>query len=144
MKRNTVNRIGYLRYLSNSLIEQELRISGVHDLHTSHGSIIFNLLSKGPMSMKQLASEIHRDKSTLTVLIRKLLNSGYVHIDHSETDKRSKTVSLTNKGNEIRNIFFDVSSKLNTSLWSGISKDEAVTFEVVLNKMIDNLKEVVE
>lgn len=68
MKKAVTSNISTLRYLNNTYIEKQLLEAGINDLHTSHGSIIFTLLKKGSMTMKELAKEIHRDKSTLTAL----------------------------------------------------------------------------
>lgn len=140
MKENIPSRISHLRYLVNSLIDKELHNRGINDLHTSYGSIIYSLQKNGSLTMKELAKEIDRDKSTLTVLIKKLENNGYINLKPNQEDKRSKIVSLTKKGKSIKLDFKDISIKLNEVLWKAITEKEADTFELILNKMINNIE----
>lgn len=144
MNKSVLSQISDIRYLSNLYIEKELEIKGIHDLYTSHGSIIKTLYSHGPITMKELAKAINRDKSTLTVLVRKLMKSDYVSVNKSEEDGRVKIISLTEKANEIEDAFEDISIDLNTALWSGISNREARVFMKVLEKMNSNLISEVE
>lgn len=90
--------------------------------------------------MKELAKQIDRDKSTLTVLVKKLIKNGYVKSIANEEDKRSKIISLTDKGRKIEEVFYKVSMKLNKDLWIGITNKESDVFNIVINKMINNLK----
>ena len=140
MKKNTSSKISHLRYLTNHLSDEELEKRGISDLHTSYGSIMYALLKNNSMTMKELAAEIDRDKSTLTALSKKLIKNGYVEIVSNEEDKRSKLISLTEKGKDIQRQFDEVSMILNIKLWSNISDKEAETFDSVLDKLIRNLK----
>ncbi|XFA99789.1 MarR family winged helix-turn-helix transcriptional regulator [Candidatus Izemoplasma sp. B36] len=139
MKKNTSSKISHLRYLSNNLIDRELSIRGISDLHTSYGSIMYTLLNNEPMTMKELAIRIDRDKSTLTPLSRKLIKSGYIETVSNEEDKRSKIISLTEKGKNVKAKFDEVSQILNQKLWKNISDEEAKIFDKILNKLIKNL-----
>lgn len=139
MKKNTSSKISHLRYLSNNLIDRELSKRGISDLHTSYGSIMYTLLNNEPMTMKELATKIDRDKSTLTPLSRKLIKSGYIETISNEEDKRSKIISLTEKGKNVKAKFDEVSQILNQKLWKNISDEEAKIFDQILNKLIKNL-----
>lgn len=144
MKNNIPSRISHLRYLSNTLIDKELKERGIDDLHTSYGSIIYTLQQNGSLTMKELAKKIDRDKSTLTVLIKKLNQNDYIRIAINKEDKRSKIVSLTKKGKSIELSFKDVSLKLNETLWKDISEAEGEAFVNTLNRMIKNIEEEVK
>ena len=144
MIKNIPSRISHLRYLVNTLIDKELKKRDITDLHTSYGSIIYSLQKNGSQSMKELAKAIGRDKSTLTVLIKKLEKNGYIILEANKKDKRSKIVSLTNKGKGIKLDFEEISSNLNEALWSNINEEETKIFENILNRMIKNIESEIE
>ena len=95
MEKSVLSQISDIRFLSNLYIEKGLEIKGIKDLYTSHGSIVKTLYLQGPITMKELAMAINRDKSTLTVLVKKLVNNGYISIEKSKDDGRVKIVVLS-------------------------------------------------
>ena len=80
---------------TNSRLPQE------NGLVSSHGFILFQLAEKEKLTMKDIASIINRDKSTTTVLIKKLLDKGLVKQESSIDDKRIKYITLTAKGKKL-------------------------------------------
>jgi DNA-binding MarR family transcriptional regulator len=144
MNKNVPSRISHLRYIVNALIDKELKSRGIVDLHTSYGSIVYSLQKNGPQTMKELTKEIDRDKSTLTVLIKKLKENSYISLETHKEDKRSKVVSLTNKGKSIELNFEDISLNLNEALWKDIKEEDAQAFVITLNRMIKNIERELE
>ena len=60
------------------------RLADTAGLVSSHGYILYLLSQHQKLSMKELADGINRDKSTTTVLIRKLRESGLVREEAAE------------------------------------------------------------
>ena len=74
------------------------------NLISSHGFILFQLAQNETMSMTQLAACINRDKSTTTVLVKKLLAEDLVKITTSSEDSRVRLISLTSKGKKYKDL----------------------------------------
>lgn len=139
-KHQVIRDISYVRYLNNEVISQVLENKGITDLQTSYGNIIFTLLKYDKLTMKDLADEIKRDRSTLTVLIRKLEKNGYVKREENPDDARSKYVSLTVKALDLEYIFKEVSCTINECIWADIDEKEVEIFLKVLDKIKINLE----
>ena len=72
----TLSIISKIHSLSSSFLKKELEEKGLKELVSSHGNILFQLSVSEQLSMTEIASRIHRDKSTTTVLVKKLEKEG--------------------------------------------------------------------
>jgi DNA-binding MarR family transcriptional regulator len=71
---------------------------GIENLVTSHADISAVLGISGELTFSEVAEKINRDRSTVTSLVSKLENLGYVRKRENDIDKRSSFLSLTKKG----------------------------------------------
>ena len=90
--------------------------------------------------MKELASKINRDKSTTTVLVRKLEQDGLVTTTPSPDDRRNKLLTLTEKGAEYNTLMKKLSKELLAKFYKGFSDEEIEEFSSFLNKIEENFK----
>ena len=88
--------------------------------------------------MKKLSEIINRDKSTVTALVNKLINSGYIRRRIHESDSRSSIISLTEKGRAMQKNFWEVSEALRQKAYHGLSDEEMETLMRLLTKIHDN------
>ena len=111
-----------------------------HNFVSSHGFILFLLSENAEMSMGEIAKKINRDKSTTTVLIRKLIDEKLVKSASSSKDSRKKIISLTAEGKKYNNFTSEISSKLLSICYKNFSAEEKETLLNLLEKMSANLE----
>lgn len=119
----------------NRFIIEELRNNGVEGLVPSHGDILVCLYKNNKMTMKDIANCIHRTKPTVTVLVDKLEKLGYLKRAASDKDSRSTYVILTQKGEDFKATFDQISNNLNKMLNKNLSENEVKLLEELLKKM---------
>lgn len=119
----------------NRFIIEELKNNGVEGLVPSHGDILVCLYKNNKMTMKDIANCIHRTKPTVTVLVDKLEKLGYLKRAASDKDSRSTYVILTQKGEDFKATFDQISKNLNKMLNKNLSENEVKLLEELLNKM---------
>ena len=88
--------------------------------------------------MKELAAKINRDKSTTTVLVRKLEQDGLVTTTPSPDDRRNKILTLTEKGAEYNSIMKKLSKELLAKFYKGFTEDEIEEFSGFLERIEKN------
>ena len=88
--------------------------------------------------MTEIANNIHRDRSTVTTLINKLINLGYVLSKKDPQDSRSNIIYLTEKGKSFEPYFNEISQSLYEIEYKGISVEEKEIFQSVLKKIYNN------
>ena len=119
----------------NRFIIEELKNNGAEGLVPSHGDILVCLYKNGKMTMKDIANCIHRTKPTVTVLVDKLEKLGYLKRAASDKDSRSTYVILTQKGEDFKATFDQISKNLNKMLNKNLSENEVKLLEELLKKM---------
>lgn len=130
--------IGRIRDKANSFLTRELSRRKLKGIAPSHGDILWALLTNGDLPMKKLSEIINRDKSTVTALVNKLINSGYILKRTHEFDSRSSIISLTEKGSAIQKNFREVSEALRKKAYHGLSDEEMEILIRLLTKIHDN------
>ena len=123
---------------SADFLTKRLAAKGLPNFATSHGFILFQLAQYGTLTMSELAHRVNRDKSTLTVLIRKLSDEGFVHISDSPHDHRSRIITLTQKGHAYTDITSELSRELAATFFSGFSNQEQHHFCQFLERIHRN------
>ncbi len=107
---------------------------------SSHGFILFLLSETPEMSMGEIAKKINRDKSTTTVLIRKLIEENLIKSKPSSKDSRKKIISLTEEGKKYNSFTSEISNKLLTICYKNFSPKEKETLLKLLEKMRLNIE----
>lgn len=137
----TVFRIGCIREKANALIVRELKRRGVQGLVPSHGSLLFQLLQEGSLSLNTLAERVQRSVSTVTVLVDKLEENGYLQRRRSESDRRVTLVSLTEPGRSLSGSFLEISRTLEERVLRNLTREEVSALDGLLERILENLRE---
>ena len=130
--------ISDIRELGRSFILKKLTENGINDLDVSHGNILTLLYSNEKLQMKELSKKIKRGKSTVTVLISKLLKNGYIKKEQSTVDKRIFYISLTEKSEKLRPLFFEISDELNSKFSNILTDQEGQVFLDISRKIVSS------
>lgn len=133
--------IARIREKANELIAEQLEQRGISGIVSSHGNILVQLYRHGPLPMNRLAALIGRKKNTLTVLVRKLHQAGYVRLGKSPEDQRVTMVELTEKGEAFRQQFQEISRVLLERVWGGMPRAEREALFAGLEKLEANLRQ---
>ncbi|MCR4938746.1 MAG: MarR family transcriptional regulator [Treponemataceae bacterium] len=126
---------------SSAFLKQELQNRGFPEMVSSHGNILFQLSKNERMSMRELASAIHRDKSTVTALVNKLREQGYVEKIQSQQDSRVVFVCLTEEGRKYTVETQAISSLLNEKCFENFSEEDKNTLYSLLSSLSNNFEE---
>ncbi|MBO4731238.1 MAG: winged helix-turn-helix transcriptional regulator [Spirochaetaceae bacterium] len=121
-----------------SFLKIQLKNKGYPELVSSHGNILFQLSQNHQMTMTQIAAAVHRDKSTTTVLVNKLIKEGYVESYNSEKDSRIKKIKLSAKGEELSSNMKKISKSLQDCYYRNFSEEEIKQLYTLLKKLSDS------
>ena len=133
--KKTLSLISEIHEKGNRFIIDSLHNNGITGLVPSHGDILVILYKYEKLTMKNIAEKIHRTKPTVTVLVNKLEEQGYVKRVKSDKDSRVTYIILTEKGKEFKPIFEKISDELCEMLYKNRSRKRAETLDKILEKM---------
>ena len=140
MANSSISQVSHIHTLTADFLKKRLAEYGFNDFASSHGNILFQLSINKEITMKELATKINRDKSTTTVLVRKLEQDGLVSTSPAPDDRRNKILSLTAKGAEYNSLMKKLSQELQKKFYNGFSEEEIEEFGTFLKRIEENFQ----
>jgi len=106
------------------VIKDEFERSGEPDVNAVQALLLFNI-GDAELTAGELKSRGHYQGSNVSYNLKKLVEAGYVNHERSASDRRSVRVSLTHRGQEIRNKVNELYERQLKSLEAVAGLDEA-------------------
>lgn len=100
--------------------------------------ILFSLWTDGPMSPLQVADKTGMKKSAISNLLKPLLAESLIVQEAAENDRRSKVLSLTEKGTEYIQHTASRQNALESEWFSALTDIEQDLLESLLKKLLDS------
>ena len=88
------------------------------------------------INVKMLGEKLFLDSGTLTPLLKKLENKGYIKRNRSNNDERNLIISITKEGNNLKEKAKDIPTEISSCI--KISKEEAIKLYEILYKILNN------
>ena len=137
---SSISLLSNIHTITADFITDKLKERGFPDFASSHGNILFQLSVNEKMTMGELSEKINRDKSTTTVLVRKLEKDGFISGEADPTDKRSRIIFLAEKGKQFNKTARELSSELLGTFYKGFSEEEKNNFFQTLLRIKENFR----
>lgn len=93
------------------------------------------------LSQKELSSKMHIKESTVARLIDRMAREQLVERKQNKNDRRVINLALTKKGREYREKLLPEGDKFNNIVSKNITEEEMNFFSLILEKMVNNIKE---
>jgi len=122
------------RYKENTQTSQELFNLSITQLHYLHA-----IKERTNITITELAELFGVQKSTVTVTVNKLLQSGFIEKLTSQDDLRVIYVSLTEQGKKIIELEDTGYRQFAASILAMLDKEEQATFTYLLNKVTNTI-----
>ncbi len=88
------------------------------------------------INVKSLGQKLFLDSGTLTPLLKKLETKGYVVRKRLDSDERNLIISITKKGENLKNKLKDIPSKVGSCI--NLDEREALELYKLLYKILNN------
>lgn len=102
---------------------------------------LLHLIKNEKLTQKEIAQHLHITEATLSVRMKRLVDSGFIERIVDEDDKRAYKIVLSNKGEQLVNDIEQSLKHYQEVICQGLTQED---YEVVLNlihKIQNNLKE---
>ena len=97
------------------------------------------LWNQGEMSQQELADQLQKDKNSVTKLVDAIERKGFVVRQHNLNDRRSNTLVLTEKANQLKPGAKQKGISILDQMLEGISEEELRSFLDTLKKLNANM-----
>jgi DNA-binding MarR family transcriptional regulator len=126
--------------LSGRRLAEKQRHFGLDEINPAQGRILFVLWRQDDLPMSELAKRTSLGKSTLTSMLDRLEDSGYIRRVRSTEDRRVVSVRRTMKDESFRRAFLQLSAEMTDEWYRGFTKSERAQFETFLRRILANLE----
>ena len=130
--------IAQIHQLAGRIFAKKLRECHV-EINPAQGRIMFVLWRNDGIPISELAKETSLGKSTLTSMLDRLEESGYVTRVRSQEDRREVLIKRTEKDESWQEVYAQVSLEMSALFYAGFSESEIDGFEESLRRILDNL-----
>ena len=124
---------------SKEIIKKYKPLLDKYDLTYTQYLVMMIMWDKKQINVKELGKCLYLDSGTLTPVLKKLENKGYVERNRSEEDERNLIVSISKKGEGLKKDIKEVPTKMGESLVLTI--DEVGTLYKILYKILGQVEE---
>ena len=138
---SSISLLSHIHTITADFLIEKLKEHGYPDFASSHGNILFQLNVNEKMTMGELSEKINRDKSTTTVLVRKLESESFITGEPDPNDKRSRIIYLTEKGKTFNTTAMELSKQLLDTFYKGFTEKEKEDFVNTLLRIKKNFVE---
>jgi len=132
--------ISKIHQLSGRIFTRMLKEHGIHEINPAQGRILFVLWQNDGISINDLAKETSLGKSTMTSMLDRLENSGFLRREPSKEDRRQIHIWRTEKDKSFQKKYIGVSEEITEIFYRGFSESERNRFESYLVRLFENLK----
>ena len=104
------------------------------DLTYTQYIVMLVLWQNEKINVKELGNRLYLDSGTLTPLLKKLEDKGYIKRNKASFDERNLIICLTNKGTDLKNKVLDIPKSIGKCI--NINEDEALLLYKILYKIL--------
>lgn len=132
--------VSQIKQLQGRAFEKMLRQSGVDAFNGAQGRILYVLWEHDSLTISEIGRLTSLAKTTLTGMLDRMEESGFVRRTPDTQNRRQVIVSITDKAREYRQAYDRVSDRMNALFYQGFTETEAEEFEEKLRRIIRNLE----
>ncbi|WP_096201712.1 MarR family winged helix-turn-helix transcriptional regulator [Bacillus sp. FJAT-45350] len=141
MERAIDNRVGYnigiVGHLIQNLYNEKL---SDHGLTVAQAKVIYLLNCHGTQLQVDLQKSLYIKASTMNGIIDSMLKKGLIEKQDNEIDRRSKTITLTEKGRKLEETLWIEMGHVEKKLTEGFTTEEQQVLIIWLKKLAHNLQ----
>ena len=125
--------------LWNEMLMKELTKLGFSQTKPSHGSVLIPIFDKGEQSITDIMKFSKLKKQTMTTYVRELLKLKLISQRQDPSDGRSKLLSLTNLGEELRVKSIAAVNQVNNEFMQLMKKEKFEDLQNILSSILDSI-----
>ncbi len=135
--------ISQIKQLQDRVFDALLRQSGIQEFNGAQGRILYVLWQEDNLPIVELSKRTSLAKTTLTGMLDRMEDSGFLARSYDETDRRMIRIVLTAKARELSEKYAEVSKEMIALFYKGFGEAEIDALEHSLTHILENLKELI-
>jgi DNA-binding MarR family transcriptional regulator len=131
--------VAKIHQVAGRIFAKKLKKYGISEINPAQGRILFVLWQNDGIPIRDLSAKTMLEKSTLTSMLDRLEETGYILRVPSREDRRKILISRTEKDKAFQKRYDEVSEDMARLFYQGLSEQEINQLEAGLRKILVNL-----
>ena len=131
--------VAKIHQVSGRIFARKLKEYHINEINPAQGRILFVLWAQDGIPIRTLAEKTLLEKSTLTSMLDRLEEMGYVRREPSQEDRRAIIIRRTDKDRNFQKLYNAVSEDMTRLFYKGMSAQEIDQLETGLRRILDNV-----
>jgi DNA-binding MarR family transcriptional regulator len=128
-----------IRQVSGRIFNKLLKKYRIEEINSAQGRVLFALWEKDNIPISEISEKTQLEKSTLTSMLDRLEQGGFIRRIASKEDRRKIIIQRTEKDKIFQDQYLAVSEEMNGIFYRGFSPAEIDEFEKNLERILINL-----
>jgi len=131
--------VAKIHQVAGRVFAKKLKEHNISEINPAQGRILFVLWENDGIPIRALAEKTLLEKSTLTGMLDRLEDMGYIQRVLSKEDRREILIRRTEKDRAFQKLYYEVSEDMTRLFYQGLSEQEIDQLESGLRKVLDNI-----
>jgi MarR family transcriptional regulator, organic hydroperoxide resistance regulator len=131
--------VAKIHQVAGRVFAKKLREYGISEINPAQGRILFVLWENDGIPIRDLSEKTMLEKSTLTSMLDRLEDTGYIVRIPSKEDRRKILIWRTEKDKAFQKRYYEVSDDMTRLFYKGLTDEEIDRLEGSLRKVLDNV-----
>ncbi len=132
--------ISQIKQLQDRVFDALLREAGIAELNGAQGRILYVLWQEDNLPIIALSKRTSLAKTTLTGMLDRMEESGFLRRVYDVQDRRMIRIVLTPKAKALHETYIQVSERMLALFYEGLGEEEIDVFEHTLLRVLENLQ----
>ncbi len=128
--------ISTAQHLLKNHLKDRFKQEGIK-ITPTHSAILFLLMEKGPMLMNDLSRELYIENSTVTGLVDRLEERGFVSRLPVSNDRRKWNIAITREGIKEIKKTQEIINSVNSMIGEGFTREDIKSLQKILNSFFE-------
>jgi DNA-binding MarR family transcriptional regulator len=134
--------ISQIKQIQGRVFDTLLQEYGIEEFNGAQGRILYVLWQEDNLPIVELSRRTGLAKTTLTGMLDRMEDSGFLKRTYDKQDRRLIKIVLTDKARSLNEKYNLVSEQMGRIFYKGFTQEEIAAFEKTLERILNNLSEV--
>ena len=131
--------ISQIKQVQGRVFDAMLQKAGIEEFNGAQGRILYVLWQEDNLPIVELSKRTGPAKTTLTGMLDRMEERGFLERHFDKTDRRQIRIILTKKAHALSEKYNEVSDEMGEFFYKGFTDEEIVLFEKTLERILSNL-----
>lgn len=132
--------VSQIKQIQGRIFDKLLKTHGIDDFNGPQGRILYVLWQQDNLPISELGSRTSLAKTSLTTMLDRMEERGYIQRNNAPNDRRQILITLTDKARSLNSKYDEVTDQMNQIFYEGFSDQAIKAFDNDLQHVLENLQ----